>query len=439
MTFSDLTLDGLNTNNYYVEVTGIDFANSFDDVTGGNREQRNFFNYIRDIAPENNLPGNVNATLLYLYNNLGSGPGYNYNVANSFLGDTYTAHAAQLYWNQKSFIDEVSDHLGNSRNMNSGESTFNLAGSGLNGVQSQLATLNQSLNNSRLGLAGVLNANGNNGLGNSGVWADAYGGRVNTKDDSGLGTPSWDGSTTGFAAGYTGGSDHFNYGVAVGHQKSDLSFNDRTASGNLEGYNAGLYASLNRKKSYLNGILSYSHFNNDATREDGIGTNTSSFKSHGLAAQVEYGMHVRQTKTSDFTPYASLMWSNNDRDSIIESGSGAGLTLDSNSNSTVTSQLGVRYNHRTYDKAGSLKGGIQAGVAWVHQFGDTDFPTNAHFTGAPGSFEIYNTPLSSNAAQVQLGAYGRLHNNVIGFVNYQGTFGSNEHVNSVTGGLGYQF
>jgi outer membrane autotransporter protein len=158
-----------------------------------------------------------------------------------------------------------------------------------------------------------------------------------------------------------------------------------------------------------------------------------------LAANVEYGIHVRQTKTSDFTPYASLAWTKSERGSITENGTGAGLTLDSDSNSIETTLLGVRYNHRTYDKSGSLKGGIQAGVAWVHQFGDTDFPTSAHFTGAPGSFDIYNTPLSSDAAQVQLGAYGRIHNNVIGFLNYQGTFGGNVHVNSVTGGLGYQF
>ena len=439
LTFSDLTQDSLNLNNYYVEVTGINFANSFDNATGGNKEQRSFFKYIRDIAPDNNLPGNVNATLLYLYNNLGSGPGYNYNIANSFLGDTYTAHAAQLYWNQQAFLNEITDHLGSKRDMNLGESTFSLAGGGLNNVQGQLSTLNRSLNTPSLGLASVLNANGNNGTGNSGVWADAYGGRVNTKDDNALGTPSWDGDTTGFAAGYTGGSEHFNYGVAVGHQKSNLSFNDRAASGDLEGYNAGLYASLNRKKSYLNGILSYSHFDNDASRTDGIGGDSSSFNSHGLAAKVEYGIRVHQTKTSDFTPYASLAWTKSERGSITENGTGAGLTLDSNSNSIETTQLGVRYNHRTFDKSGSLKGGIQAGVAWVHQFGDTDFPTTAHFTGAPGSFDIYNTPLSSNAAQVQLGAYGRIHNNVIGFVNYQGTFGGNEHVNSVTGGLGYQF
>jgi outer membrane autotransporter protein len=439
LTFSDLLNDPENTNNYYVEITGISFANSFDDVTGGNKEQRSFFNYVRDIAPEDDLPGNVNATLLYLYNNIGAGPDYNYNIANQFLGDSYTAHAAQLYWNQKAFIEEISSNLGNQRNMNSGQNSFNLAGSSFGNVQGKLFSLRQSLNTPALGFAGALNANGNNGVSNRGVWADAYGGRVNTDASDSIGSPDWDGSTTGFAAGYTGGSNHFNWGVAAGHQKSDLDFNDRDASGKIEGYNLGLYAALNHKKSYLNGILSYSHFDNDASRNDAIGDNSSSFKSHGLAAQLEYGIHVRQTKSSELTPYASLLWTNSDIGDITEEGTGAGLSLDGDSNSVVTSQLGVRYNHRTYDKSDNLKGGLQAGVAWVHQFGDTDFPMTAQFTGTTGNWNIYNTPLSSNALQVQLGAYGRIHNNVIGFANYQGTFGDNEKVHTVTAGLGYQF
>jgi outer membrane autotransporter protein len=321
--------------------------------------------------------------------------------------------------------------------MNSNQNSFNLAGSSFGNVQGKLLSLRQSLNTPVF--AGALNAKDSNGASNRGVWADAYGGRVKTDASDSIGSPDWDGSTTGFAAGYTGGNDHFNWGVAAGHQKSDLDFNDRNASGKIEGYNLGLYAALNHKKSYLNGILSYSHFDNDASRNDAIGDNSSSFNSHGLAAQLEYGIHVRQTKSSEFTPYASLLWTNSDIGDITEKGTGAGLSLDGDSNSVVTSQLGVRYNHRTFDKSNNLKGGLQAGVAWVHQFGDTDFPMTAQFTGTSGNWDIYNTPLSSNALQVQLGAYGRIHNNVIGFANYQGTFGDNEKVHTVTAGLGYQF
>lgn len=442
LTFSESLLNEVSTidgyTDYYVELTGVDLSQL--DLSGGNKSQISFFNYLNELNDNPPLSPNTDSSLAWIISNFNDlGP----DSANSFLGNTYAAHDAQTYWNQKAFISQISDQLNNARNMSSGKSTFNLNATRLNNVNSQLFALRQSFNRSQLG---ALNANGNNSLSNTGIWASIYGDRVNTEGDSGLGSMGWNGSTTGFAAGYTGGGERFAWGVAAGHQKSDLDFDNLVAgaqaSGELDGYNLGLYGSLNRKNSYLTGILSYGNFDNDATRTDMIGTNTSSFKSHGLAAQLEYGVHVRQTKTSDFTPYASLLWSKSDRDDITESGTGAGLSLDDSSNSVLTSQLGVRYNYRMFDKKDdSLKGGLVAGVAWQHQFGDTDFPLTARFNDdvSGNSFNSYGTPLSGNSLQVQLGAYGRIHNNVIGFANYRGTFGNNEKVHAVTAGLGYQF
>jgi len=443
LTFSDLEneisdIDGYT--DYYVELTGVDLSAL--DLTGANKSQRSFFNYLDYITspPPQTLPPNPNSALAWIisnYNDLGP------DTANSFLGNSYAAHDAQLYWNQKAFIDQISNHMGHDSNTTSGHGLFNLNATDLNNVDGQLFSLRQSMDSSRYGLAGALNANGNNGANTNGVWASIYGDRVKTDGDSGLGSMGWDGSTTGFAAGYTGGNDRFKWGVAAGHQKSDLDFDSLVAgadaNGKVEGYNLGLYGTLNRKSTYLNGILSYSHFDNDAERTDQIGTNSSSFNSHSIAAQLEYGVHVHQTKKSDFTPYASLLYTHDTRGDITEDGTGAGLSIDSDSHSIVTSQLGVRYNYRLLDKTDAVKGGLVAGLAWQHQFGDTDFPVTARFTGTDGSFNSYGTPLSSNAFQLQLGAYGRLSKNIVGFANYRGTFGDNEKVNAVTAGLGYQF
>ncbi|MGZ7145053.1 hypothetical protein ACXWOO_11845, partial [Streptococcus pyogenes] len=54
-------------------------------------------------------------------------------------------------------------------------------------------------------------------------------------------------------------------------------------------------------------------------------------------------------------------------------------------------------------------------------------------------FGIKGTQLAGDSLVVRLGAYGRIHNNVIGFAGYQGTFGSNQKINAVNAGLGYQF
>ena len=136
-----------------------------------------------------------------------------------------------------------------------------------------------------------------------------------------------------------------------------------------------------------------------------------------------------------------MLWTRIKQGDATVSGSPLGLTLNSGSNNVYTTQLGVRYNHRMYDKDDTLKGGWQAGLAWLHQGGDTGLPANLGSSLAPGAgnFDVKSTPLAGNSAVVQLGAYGRIHHNLIGYAGYQGTFGSSQKINAVNAGIGYQF
>ncbi|MEO6907869.1 MAG: autotransporter outer membrane beta-barrel domain-containing protein, partial [Abditibacteriaceae bacterium] len=238
---------------------------------------------------------------------------------------------------------------------------------------------------------------------------------------------------------YTGGGDSFSWGAAVGHQKSTLNFADLGATGNQDGYNAGLYASLKGKGGYLNGVLGYGKFSNDAY--SGMGMGDASFDTKATSASLEVGKHVSDSKSSSLTPYASVLWMRINEGAATLTGSSLGLTLNSRTNSIFATQLGFRYNHRMYDKDDTLKGGWQAGLAWLHQGGDTGFPVNLGSSLVPGAgtFNIQGTPLAGNSAVVQLGAYGRIHHNLIGFAGYQGTFGSSQKINAVNAGIGYQF
>ena len=165
----------------------------------------------------------------------------------------------------------------------------------------------------------------------------------------------------------------------------------------------------------------------------------ASINSRGLSVFGEYGIHLSRTPKKDLTPYASILWARTKRGSINESGTGAGLDIDSTSNSIVTTQLGARYNYRFLGESDEVKGGLQAGLAWVHQFGDTDFPLNARFNGTISSFTSYGTPLSSDALQLELGGYGKFSDKLIGFAGYRGLFGKSEKLHSINAGLGYQF
>jgi outer membrane autotransporter protein len=277
---------------------------------------------------------------------------------------------------------------------------------------------------------------------NSGVWGDIAGDWLSNNDDSSIGSPDFNLNSKSVVLGYQSGSQKFTWGIAGGYHNGDLDFNNRNASGDVDGWNIGLNGLWKGNSGvYLNGVLAYSHDSNSLTREDGLGTNKSDFNGHSISAQLELGKKFAHGKNVNFTPYLSLLGLKYDRDSVSEHGTGAGLNVGDASNSYFTSNLGVRIGKDFMNDDGSKRGGVMLGVSWQHQFSDVDFPVTAALqNAAPGSsFTVQGTPLSKNGIGLQLGGYGRLSKNILGFLNYSGSFSSNQKVNSVTAGVEYQF
>jgi uncharacterized protein with beta-barrel porin domain len=373
-----------------------------------------------------NLPYGYSLTdLTEWLNNYGVG------TLSELIPDNYSAHNEQAYLNQKSFNDTISDNLRNGQNMPNNSSTFALNSSlSTGGINGQLASLRGAMNKPIGGLA----LNEGSSLSSGGVWAAYNGSHTSTDADSGVGSSQWSSSSDGFTAGYTAGGDNFRWGVAAGHQKSTLNFSDLDANGEVEGYNAGLYASWTHKKTYLTGVFAYGNYDNDAY--DNLGT--TSFKTKAYSGYLELGARLKDSKTSALTPYASVLYANIKNDDGTNVGSSR-LHFNSASNNVTTTTLGLRYNHRMFDKSDTLKGGWNAGLAWLHQFGDTGFPVQVSYDNIGLGFPVQTTPLDGDSLQVQLGAYGRIHRNLIGFLGYRGTFGSNQKTNAVNAGVGLQF
>jgi outer membrane autotransporter protein len=351
--------------------------------------------------------------------------------------DSYTSYYAQTYWNQKAFIDSIADQLRNGNDTQDVAANFALNPNSMSSINGRLNSLRQIMDAPAHGLG---YANGAGNTNSSGIWASVSGNSLSTDRDDYIGSPNWHSSSLAYTVGYTGGNDSFDWGVAVGHQKSDLTFYDRAASGTSEGYNAGLYAGWQGKGGYLNAILGYGNYDNDASTHDGSGS--ANFKTHGLSAALEIGKHLSGDKDNGFTPYAALMWVRSKVGNIDESYErGTGVTFRSGSQNTLTAQLGVRYLHTMIDKNGQKKGGWRAGLSWLHNFGNNDFAMEASYPilDLPYTFTERNTPLFNNALQVELGAYGRIHNSLVGFVGYRGVFSSDQKQNSVSAGIGYQF
>lgn len=348
-----------------------------------------------------------------------------------WIFDNYSAHNTQAYWNQKSFVESISANLQNDRNAavsSAGSFALNQS-SGISQAPAQLSSLRQVMTSN----LGALNYAGS-GSNASNVWASYNGNRQHTDADGSVGSHQWSSSTDGFTVGYTAGGDRFSWGVAAGHQDSDLDVEVLGASGTQRGWNAGIYGALKGKRSYLNGILGYGNYKNETFGNAG----KTSFDNKALSASLEIGKHLSSDKKGGFTPYASVLWTRIKQDTAVID-SFAGSLLKGSNNSVFTTELGLRYNHRMFDERDSLKGGWQAGISWLHQGGDTGLGANLGFVGVGGYYNLKSTPLDGNSLRVQLGAYGRIHGNLIGFAGYQGNFGSSQKINAVNAGVGYQF
>jgi hypothetical protein len=432
---SPLTFDVTYSSGYdgdvLLSVTGVDFThmgggdnqhslesylNHFYTTGGGEGQQRGGGDVIT-FDPDEKLPFDLTglaSDLTY------DGP----SALDYLIQDQYSAHNTQTYWNQQAFVSSIADNLRNDSNMPGGASPFALNQTG--GTLMQLVSLRQAMTP-----AGGLGISENPGGASNGVWAAYTGSHQHTDADNGVGSNEWSSSSDGYTVGYTGGGEGFRWGVAAGHQKSTFTMAD--SNNEVDGWNAGLYASWKRKSTYLNGILGYGDYDNSVYTED-----ETDFKTHGLSAYLELGKRLHEKNQGGLSPYASLLWTRVKNGSASDEDSG--FNLESGSDNVYTTALGMRYNHRMLDASGALKGGWQAGLAWLHQFGDTNFPVNGNYSATdPYDFQIESTGLSGDAAQVQLGAYGRIHGNLIGFADYVGTFGSKQDINGVSAGVGYQF
>jgi len=448
----DPYLDYPNSNDVNLQIR-TQFANN--DELPGTINQENFAEYLDKQAPAGGSEG-VNSDLNTLLNVLAQQTGQTGDLEplNSYLGDTYAAFDTAGYWHANRFANRVATHSLESRGTDWTQS-FALNGTeGIGGMSSQMSLVKQ-LTNARP-VYGFVSTNtqvvdydsDDNDTRNNGLWADVSGVRLNNDGDSHLGSPDFSETTKSVTVGYQGGSRKFSWGVVGGYHDGNFNFNNRNADGDQSGWDLGLNALYQSESgTYVNGVLAYSRDSNSLSRTDGFGgTNKSDFGSHSLSAMVEVGKHIKRDNNVTYTPYISLLGVKYDRDGVTEdySGSGpnTGLEVNGASNSYLTSNLGIRIGKTYLDKNGDKKAGVMLGLSWMHQFSDTDMPVTAALqSGMPGTgtYTVYGTPLSKNALGVQLGGYGRLSRNVLGFLNYNGSFSSNQKVNSITAGIEYQF
>jgi len=261
------------------------------------------------------------------------------------------------------------------------------------------------------------------------LWAQVTGGEFSLDSD---GNAARSQTTSGglFLGGDVKVGADWRVGAALGYTDSSTKVKERASSrADVDSYSAAFYAGKswarsNGKIEFLAGAA-YTHHDIDTRRNVDLGGNQTlkaDYRGQSVQAFTELGYAFSAGADTQVGPYMGIAWLNQHTDGFSESGGAAALRGDSQTNTTVTTTLGVR-GKTSFELAGS-KAHLRAGLGWRHANGDIDpHQTVAFITGAGSTFSVAGAPLAKNAAAVNLGMGIDLGKRATMGVSYNGQFG----------------
>lgn len=200
-----------------------------------------------------------------------------------------------------------------------------------------------------------------------------------------------------------------------------------SASGNVSGYNVGIYStwfadSQTHRGLYIDSWYQYGMYSNTVKNGD---ISSTDYDSHTHTASLEagyrYDVPLKEGHQISLTPQAQIIWQNYSADTVIDKGR---TRIDGQSSSSWASRLGLRVDGKLYKNRTSV---IQpfAEVNWLH--------TNDDISVAFNHADV-QMDLPANRAELKAGIQVNLNNqwSVTGMVT--GQKGSN-HYDDLNGSL----
>lgn len=204
-----------------------------------------------------------------------------------------------------------------------------------------------------------------------------------------------------------------------------------SASGNVSGYNVGIYStwfadSQTHRGLYIDSWYQYGMYSNTVKNGD-IGSTDYDSHTHtaSLEAGYRYDVPLKEGHQMSLTPQAQIIWQNYSADTVVDKGR---TRIDGQSSSSWASRLGLRVDGKLYKNRTSV---IQpfAEVNWLH--------TNDDISVAFNHADV-QMDLPANRAELKAGIEVNLHNqwSVTGMVT--GQKGSN-HYDDLNGSLNVRY
>jgi outer membrane autotransporter protein len=231
-------------------------------------------------------------------------------------------------------------------------------------------------------------------------------------------------------------NEHWAFGLVANyaHTWTDL----RPGSIDVDSAGGGPYASYFTRCFYLNGAISGGYNRYDSSRRGLQGPANGNSDGEEFSAFVNggYDFHFGHLSVG---PVSSLQYTNVYLNGFTEKGSLAPLSIHSNSEESLRSDVGFRAAYRW--SIGKVTVESLLKTTWEHQFRYSALPITASLADVPGPFVTFVGPAEGHdSVVVNAGLSVQWSPEIVTYVSYDGQLGRDRYdSNAVIGGVRFRF
>ena len=246
----------------------------------------------------------------------------------------------------------------------------------------------------------------------------------------------------GFIAG--GGwnfNDRFQAGVSVGYLRSEFDIDSNNSD--IDADSAIINAFARYNQGAFDGVATLGYIYSDVDSERGIAvgalnaTANANYDANTVFGSGEIGYTAVLNRFA-FRPFVSGGFSVTDRDGFTETGAGAAnLAVLSATNALGQVTIGTSASTSFTIKSALIVPRVE--VAFDQLIGDVTPGSTATFLPGGAAFTVTGAEPGSSRGRVNVGIATKFTQNFTSFIDYQGTFSSNDTEHIVRSGLRFRF
>ncbi|WP_207462140.1 autotransporter outer membrane beta-barrel domain-containing protein [Azospirillum sp. SYSU D00513] len=261
-----------------------------------------------------------------------------------------------------------------------------------------------------------------------------------SRTDSDANAPGSTRQGGGFMLGGELATDHgVTAGLALGYMQSEVKSTAGGGEGEVESYQATLYAGWTAGGTFVDAALGYGVSRYDTSRTPTFGG--FGWRADGTADGNDWSAEIGGGHRFNFgatwvEPRASLRWERVQRDGFTESGASPwSLGIGAETVTALRSSFGVRIS--TVMRAGTLTLEPNAQLAWEHDFRDVAAGGTHGFVGT--AFRVQGAEPGRDAAVIGAGVNVTISDTLKASVSYTGELRKGETAHTATAGLRLSF